>query len=118
MYLCKCMIYYLMSRNREELSNFKESICIFDALTTRPEYMHCIFCIYRNSFEIRVRSNHEQFCSFASVSHYLGRATIRSGKRDIYGRRYQILCGQTFNGPSHPGAVWIRILEHDSAWPN
>lgn len=102
-----------MSRNREELSNFKESICIFDALTMRDL---CI--LQRNSFEIRVRSNHEQFCSFASVSHYLGRATIRSGKRDIYGRRYQILCGQTFNGPSHPGAVWIRILEHDSAWPN
>lgn len=114
-YATICMIYYLISRNREELSNIEESVCIFDALTMRPGYMHFA---HRNSFEIRVRSNREQFCSFASVSHYLGRATIRFGKRDIYGRRYQILCGQTFNGPSHPEAVWIRILEHDSAWPN
>lgn len=68
-----------------ELSNIEESASIFDTLT-RARVCVCVHFARRVLFEIRVRSNREQFCSSASVSHYLGRATIRSRKRDIYGR--------------------------------
>lgn len=68
-------VYGLISRNREELLNIEESIYLIHSYSTG--------CILYVGFRFKIR---EQFCISAPVSHYLGRATIRSWQWNIYGR--------------------------------
>lgn len=67
-------------------------------------------CTHRVSYMKSVCDQIVNSSESASVSHYLGRATIRSWKRDIYGRGIKY-CAVKHSRTVASVAVWIRISD-------